>query len=127
MEGLLAVDAVFISHRTVPLLVKCRGGILVGSSVISPADATNHCLSQFLHCLDPAREACQWHLAHHLDKVFMNQHSMTTFISDSDVAGQVSVDLQKLKSSIYLCTSEFGFIQAVESIYDTLGQMATIH
>lgn len=93
----------------------------------STADAMNHCLSQFLHCLDPAREACQWHLAHHLDNVFMNQHSMTTFISDSDVAGQVSVDLQKLKSSIYLCTSEFGFIQAVESIYDTLGQMATIH
>lgn len=93
---------------------------------LSPTtDATNHYLSEFLCCLDPAIEAHQWLFAHHMDEVLINWHSLTTFISDSAVAGQVSVDLQKLIVTLPLCKSEFGFIEAVESVYNDLGQMAT--
>lgn len=55
----------------------------------------------------------------------MTWHGSTPIMSDSVVVGQVSVDLQKLKSMLDSSASRYGFIQSMESVYNSLGQMAT--
>ena len=93
----------------------------------STAEPTNHHISQFLCCLNPTVEALQWLLTHHMDEAIMNWHCPTPVLSNSVAAGHVLMDIQNLRSMLDLCSTRFVFVQAVESIYDTLGQMATIH
>lgn len=76
----------------------------------------------FLRWMNPAVEARQWLIAENLDEPVVNRMAPEVEPIKEE---RVSVDVKKCKSELNRGTSTFGLIQAVESAFNTLGQLAT--
>jgi hypothetical protein len=81
-------------------------------------DTFEFAVNEFLGDLNPAVEGRRWLVATHLDKVVMQRAPVKV-----ELEGHVSVNLRTCRATLQQSTPKFAMVQAVESAFNTLGQM----
>jgi transposase InsO family protein len=81
-------------------------------------DTFEFAMDEFLGDLNPTVEGRRWLVATHLDKVVMQRAPVKV-----ELEGHISVNLRTCRATLEQSTPKFAMVQAVESAFNTLGQM----